>query len=122
MRHLAVLLGLACAISVAAGCSTTSYDYIGGPPVPAHTERRYAAMSLPAFAADGSFYVMNGAILLHYSPGGKRLGAYTLPVSTPASPSMITDWPRTYATRGGDVFVTSSNKRIGLLNDSQQFA
>lgn len=124
MRHLAGLLGLLFIPTLAAGCSSwfKSECFPIGTTIPAHTERRYAAMSLPAFAADGSLYVMNGATLLHYSVDGQRLGSSTLPVEIDTSQSWDIVWPRAYATRDGDVFVTSGRRGVGLLDAAQQFA
>jgi hypothetical protein len=124
MKHITVLLGLACAISMAAGCSAW-FPPCGSDPgvtIPAHMERKYAAMSLPAFAADGSLYVMNGTSLLHYAAGGQHLGSITLPVNVDTSQSWNMVWPRAYATRNGEVFVTSGRQHIGLLNAASQFS
>lgn len=117
MRHFAILLGAA----LAAGCSTTSYDF-GGTLIPAHTVRYYAPMSLPAFAADGSMYVANGDTLLLFSAGGAPLSSSVLPVDFAAYEGQGYVWPSGHATPAGDVFIALDRERIGLLGADQRFA
>jgi hypothetical protein len=105
---------------LAAGCSTTSYDYGERTFVPAHTDRYFAPMSLPAFAADGSMYVANGDTLLHFSAGGARLGSSALPVDLDVYQPQNSSMPRGYATPSGDVYIVLDHERIGLLGPTQQ--
>jgi outer membrane protein assembly factor BamB len=121
MRCAVWLFVIAAIVELAAGCSS-SYDMADGPKIPAHTDRIFAPMSLPAFAADGSLYVANGDTLLHFAADGTRLGSSALPVDlgTYAQENFV--WPRGYATLAGDVFIALDAERIGLLGAEQQFA
>ncbi len=126
MRHCVVLLCLLLAVTgmQAVGCSSW-YPPQGTPlgfTIPAHTERHYAAVSLPAFTADGSLYVMNGANLLHYAADGQRLSSTALSVDIDTSSDRAGAWPRALATRSGVLLITSGYRHIGLLDHALQFS
>ncbi len=121
MRQLRIMcLGLMSAVFTGCGMFDGP-QYINQPisVIPAHTQRHYAELSLPAYAADGSYYVAEGDRLRHYAADGAVLEPVMLTGdAVPAGDDP--NWCRIAATRGGTLFINLPRAKLGVLDSSGQ--
>jgi hypothetical protein len=125
MRHLAILLGLVLASWLAAGCEAlwpSGTVGWGGFLIPAHNERYYAGMSVSAFGADGSLYVLNGDTLLHYSAEGVRLGSTPLPAEVQDAYAVYAPRPLFNVTPDTGIQAFQGREKFALLQADGQLA